>query len=313
MGLSGERERAEGTVSEPQDWTERQLIVVTGKGGVGKSALSCVLGRTLAEQGRRVLLLEVDRRENLQQMLGVPPSAGEMLPVSEGLHLQNLKPNQVVDWVVEKKVKIRPIVQRVLSSAVYHRFVEGAPGLNELAILGHALRVVRGEVPGPTIDTVILDAPATGHGVSLLTAPRLVAEAIGHGPFAELAREVADFVADGRRVGMVVVTLAEEMPVSEALELRKRLEGEVGRAPDLLVVNGLYPEYDSRTQASDDLADLWRRRHRVNADELDRLSSSWQGPRVDLPLLPIDAGEPLVAELTGRFRERIDDLAGGAS
>lgn len=291
-------------MDEVRDLTRRQLIVVTGKGGVGKSTLACVLGHHLAARGRRTLLLEVDRRENLHPMLGVPPSGGEILEVAPGLHLQNLKPKNVVDWVVEKKVKIGPLVRRILASAVYQRFVEGAPGLTELAILGHALRLVRGEIRGPVIDTVVLDAPATGHGVALLMAPRLVAEAIGHGPFAELADEVAVFVGDAERCGVMVVTLAEEMPVQEALELRQRLEGEVGRAPDQLVVNGLYPAFEGATDlpSDDPLAELWRRRWRVNAVELERLEREWPGPRVDLPLLALDDGRALVAAL-GRYFE----------
>lgn len=295
-----------------RDLARRQLIVVTGKGGVGKSTLACVLGHHLASQGRRTLLLEVDRRENLHPMLGVPPSGGEILDVVPGLHLQNLKPKNVVDWVVKKKVKIGPLVQRILASAVYQRFVEGAPGLGELAILGHALRLVRGEVPGPEIDTVILDAPATGHGVSLLTAPRLVAEAIGQGPFAELAEEVAVFVGDAGRCGVVVVTLAEEMPVQEAIELRGRLEAEVGRAPELLVVNGLYPEYgESEGEVEGDpLNELWSRRWRVNAVELARLDAAWQGPRVDLPLLALDDGQALVAALGQGFEQTLGETEG---
>jgi len=160
----------------------RKLIVVTGKGGVGKSAIASVLGHSLARRGRRTLLLEVDPRENLHQMLGVAPSGGEILPVAENLYLQNLKPQDVVDWVVEKQVRIKMLVRRVLKSPIYHRFVEGAPGLTEIAILGHALRLARGDLRhAPDLDTVVLDAPATGHGVYLLTAPKLFADAIMEG------------------------------------------------------------------------------------------------------------------------------------
>lgn len=302
---------------------QRQLIVVTGKGGVGKSALTGVLARHLAARGRRVLALEVDRRETLQRWFGVPPSGGEILEVSgeltEGLdgslHLQNLQPSRVVDWVVEKKVKIGPLVRRIQNSPVYQRFVEGAPGLGELAILGHALRVVRGDAAGaPPIDTVILDAPATGHGIFLLTAPALVADTIGQGPFSELAREVADFVADPGRCGMVVVTLAEEMPVQEALELRQNLVRVMDRGPELLVVNGLYPPLPDGVGeaqpadgiAVDDFRDLWFRRRRVNDSELDRLGREWPGPRLDLPLLPIDEGPELLAALEEHFSRLLE-------
>ncbi len=300
---------------------ERRLIVVTGKGGVGKSAVTSVLGHILARQGRRTLLLEVDPRENLHQQLGIPPSGGEITRVEKGLYLQNLKPRQVADWVVEKQVRIRMLIRRVLKSPVYHRFVEGAPGLTEIAILGHALRMVRGDMTGtlkgraPEIDTVVLDAPATGHGVYLLTAPRLFSETITEGPFAHLATEVASFVADPQATGLVVVTQAEEMPVQEALELRRELALKFDREPELLVANGLYPALpeslggqSSGDAEEDPVSTLWRRRWQLNVRELARLERSWQGPRIDLPLLPIDSGAELIRVLTERFEAQLDRL-----
>ncbi len=298
-------------MSPRQRLLERRLIVVTGKGGVGKSAVASVLGRSLARRGRRTLLLEVDPRENLQRLLGVPPSGGEIVEVAPDLHLQNLKPRQVADWVVEKQVRIGMLVERVLSSPIYHRFVEGAPGLTEVAILGHALRVVRGDLKqAPEIDVVVLDAPATGHGVTLLTAPGLFAETIAEGPFARLAREVADYVADPGAAALVVVTQAEEMPVQEALELRQALAERFGREPELLVANGLYPPPPDAGRR-DALAALWRRRRRLNERELARLERHWQGPRIDLPLLPIDGGAELVAVLGERFDTALESLEDG--
>ncbi|MDA8016878.1 MAG: AAA family ATPase [Thermoanaerobaculia bacterium] len=302
-----------------QPLQQRKLVVVTGKGGVGKSALTSALGRLLATSGRRTLMLEVDPRENLHQLLDVAPSAGEIVPVTRGetggrLFLQNLKPHEVVDWVVRKQVKIDMLVERVQKSPVYHRFVEGAPGLKEMAILGHALRLVRGDMGRevPPLDTVVLDAPATGHGVYLLTASRLYAEAIAEGPFADLAREVADFTADAEACSVVVVTLAEEMPVQEALELRESLQTRFGREPELLVVNGLYPEVpevDGPSHDADGLLDLWQRRRGVNARELQRLAREWDGARVSLPLLPVDRGPILVDQLTDRLGAELGRVA----
>jgi len=155
-----------------------RLIVVTGKGGTGKSVMTAALGRVLARSGRRTLLLEVDPRENLHHLCGAAPSGGEITEVASGLWLQNLKPETVADWVVEKQVKIGMLVKRILASPIYHRFVEGAPGLTEIAVLGPALRLVRGQASGqPAIATVILDATAPCHRVYLLTAPRLFVSA----------------------------------------------------------------------------------------------------------------------------------------
>jgi hypothetical protein len=276
----------------------RQLLVVTGKGGVGKSAVSAVLGRAFAERGRRVLVVEVDPRENLHQMLGVPPTGGEILPAGPRLWVQNLKPRQVLDAVVRERLKIDLLAGRVLASPIYHHFAEGAPGLTEIAILGHALRLVRGiEKKAPKIDIVVLDAPATGHGVRLLASPLLVADVIRSGPFADMAGELAAMIANPGRCGVVAVTQAEEMPVQEVLEMRLALREQVRKDPEALIVNGLYPEAPPDTGSDDELVALWHRRRLLNERELDRLAAEWPGPRLDLPLLAMDRGPELTTAL----------------
>jgi hypothetical protein len=265
----------------------RELVVVTGKGGVGKSAMSATLGRVLTGRGSRVLLLETDPRENVHQLLDVDPSGGEIVEVEPGLFLQNLRPRLALDQFVMAHLRIEYLVRKVLDSPVYVTFVEGAPGLKEVAVLGHALRAVRGEIAGcPEIDTVVLDAPATGHSIR-------------HGPFSTLAHDLAELVADAERCGIVVVTLAEEMPAQEALELREELERRLDRSPELLIVNGLYPPGDGPGGAGPnaEVVELFRERRRLHERERERLAGQWNGARIELPLLPIDRGVDLVAAL----------------
>ena len=277
----------------------RRLLIVTGKGGVGKTAVAATLGTMLARAGRRALVLEVDPRENAHQMLGVAPSGGEIVEVGERLYLQNLQPREVVDQLVRDRVRIELLVRRILASPLYHNFVEGAPGLDEAAILGHSLLLGEGRSPGaPPLDVVVIDAPATGHGVSLLTAPTLVSEAIAAGPVAELTGKVAELVADPERSAVVVVTLAEEMPVTEALELRAELDSRLDRSPELLVVNQLLPAGPPAPKPGEPgVTRLWRRRRRLQDREIERLTETWSGARWDLPLLPIDRGPELIAAL----------------
>jgi anion-transporting ArsA/GET3 family ATPase len=284
----------------------RQLVVVTGKGGVGKTVVSATLGRALAAAGRRTLIVEVDPRENLHQMMGTPPSGGDILEAAPRLWVQNLKPRQVLDQVVRDQLKLELLARRVLDSPVYQQFATGAPGLKEIAILGHAYRLLNGlgGVGVPEIETVILDAPATGHGVTLLSAPALVSEVITNGPFSRMAGDLATLIADPERCGIVVVTQAEEMPVEEALELRTALRDRVRRDPELLVVNGLYPpEPPSSPGPENELVSLWRRRRRLNDRELARLQESWPGPRIELPQLPLDRGLALLGTLGRCFAE----------
>jgi anion-transporting ArsA/GET3 family ATPase len=282
----------------------RQFLVVTGKGGVGKTVVTALLGRVLASEGRRVLLLEIDPRANLHELAGTPPSDGEVITVGPNLFLQNLRPAQVMAEVVRDQVKIEMLARRVTASPIFTHFVDAAPGLKQVAILGHAWRALHGHGPAAKlhVDTVVLDAPATGHGVTLLTAPLVVSGVVEQGPFGQMAGELAGFIGDATRSAIVTVTLAEEMPVQEALELRAALEEKIRRAPDLLVVNGLYPPVPaSRRQAVDAGEDLWQRRRAINDRELARLARHWKGPRVELPLLPVNRGPELVSSLLAQF------------
>jgi anion-transporting ArsA/GET3 family ATPase len=290
----------------------RQLLVVTGKGGVGKTVVTAALGSLFADQGRRVLLVELDPRETLHQVFDVPPSGGEVVRITPRLSLQNLQPRQVIEDLVRQHVRVEMITRRVMASPIFEHFVEGAPGLKELAVLSQAERVVKPKGSGrsahPRFDIVVLDAPATGHGVSLLAAPHLVSEVIERGPIGAQAHELSALVADPRRTGIVVVTLAEEMPAQETLELREALEEQVGRTPELLVINALYPPFPAaaRPDATPDdfLLGLWRMRREVNEREVRRLARSWQGPRLELPMLPADRGRRLLAGLRQQMLEQ---------
>ena len=272
-----------------------QLIVVTGKGGVGKSTVSAALGTLLANRGRRVLLVEVDPRENLHLLLDIPPSGGEIVEAASNLWVQHLEPRRLLDDLVTEKLKVGALVRKVLSSPVHLHFTEGAPGLKQTAVFGRALRLVEGH--GPKIlrrpDVVVLDAPASGHGIAWMAAPQLVSEVISSGPIGGMAVEIATFLEDRSRFGSVVVTTAEEMPVQESLELIEAMRERLDREPELVVVNALYPPLPARA-GRDQSTRLWARRRAVNEHEVDRLTEHWNGPTAEIPLVPIDAGPSLI-------------------
>jgi hypothetical protein len=284
----------------PSDLPTASLVVVTGKGGVGKSVTAATLGRSLHEAGRRVLLLEVDPRENLHELTGVPPTGGDLVAIAPGLFLQNLSPHEIIKDIVRDHLKVEWLVRKVAASPVFTHFVDAAPGLKELSVLGHALRLVLvyDKARAGLIDTVVLDAPATGHGLALLAAPLVTSEVIDEGPFARMARELTDFVRRPESCAIVVVAQAEDMPVQEALELADAVDTRLSRRPDLLVVNGLYPDVPRGLRDEGDaLTELWKRRRAINERQLDRLDAEWPGPRVEFPLLPIERGPALVDAL----------------
>lgn len=277
----------------------QELVVVTGKGGVGKTTLSLALGSLLAEHGRRVVVLETDPRESLHQLADTAPSGGEIVRAGPRLWIQNVQPRSVLEELVHERVRIAALARRIVASPIFENFAAGAPGLKELAVLVHARRLASGRRRRG--DVVVLDAPATGHGVSLLAAPQLVTEVIAQGPVGEMAQELAALIADAERCAVVIVTLAEEMAVQEAIELIALLRQRVARRADLVAVNGLYPPLPDPPPAAPPGAagamELWAARRAANERELARLGAAWKGTRVELPLVPIERGPALVAAL----------------
>lgn len=285
-----------------------QLIVVTGKGGVGKSTVTAALGAMLANRGRRVLLIEVDPRENLHLLLDTPPSGGEIVEAASNLWVQHLEPRKLLDDLIMEKLKVGILARKVLSSPVHFHFTEGAPGLKQTAVFGRALRLVEGHGPKQLRrpDVVILDAPASGHGIAWMAAPQLVSEVISSGPIGHMATEIAGFLEDRNRFGSVVVTTAEEMPVQESLELIGAMGERLDRQPELVVVNAVYPPLPARA-GRDASTRLWARRRAVNEHELARLAERWDGTLVEIPLEPMDAGPALVGVVGERLARALGD------
>lgn len=285
-----------------------RLVVVTGKGGTGKSALSAALATALARAGRRTWLLEADPRESLHAYFDLPPSGGRPVAAGPRLVLQNLSPIQVLDHTVRAKLRVELLARRVLESPVYRTFVEAAPGLKETAVLGRAYRLLRGrETMGqPAPDTVVLDAAATGHGLAGLTAPSALARTLGSGPVGRMAASVASLVEDARATAVVAVSTAEEMPVTETLELAAGCRESLGRPPLAILLNRLLPaDTDPEDCGLDpDAARLWRRRLALQAREIQRLGELWNGPLFHVPLVPEPPGDRLRIELARALEEK---------
>ncbi len=281
-------------------------MVVTGKGGVGKSVVTAALGKLLAGRGRKVLLFEVDPRENLHQLLNTQPSGGEIINASPRLYLQHIEPRELIDDLVREKLKVKLLVNRVLGSPVHRHFTEGAPGLKESAVFGRALRMVEGHGPRALRrpDVVILDAPATGHGVSWLAAPQLVADVVRSGPIGHMAELIATFLGDRSRSGVVVVTTAEEMPVEESLELMESLDQRFDREPEAVIANALYPVTDDE-ESDDPATELWRDRRAINVTQLERIDAAWAGPLAEIPLFPMDPGPALVGAIARQIEAQL--------
>jgi len=276
-----------------------RLLVVTGKGGVGKTVVSAALASLLARRRRPVLLLEADPRESLHRLFGAPPSGGEVVDAAPRIQLLNASPRAILDGAVRETLKVGALSRRVIASPIYEHFADGAPGLKEMMLLGHAMRVLDGETPPPA-DDVVLDAPASGHALALLAAPLLVADAIGTGPIGRMAQRIAHFIADPKRSAVIITALAEEMAITETLETARGLAERVGRPPALVVVNAVTPPVPAGAPRTGPLADtiaLWRARRGAAEEALETLAAGWDGATATLPLLAQEFGQGLVEEV----------------
>jgi anion-transporting ArsA/GET3 family ATPase len=227
---------------------QRKLIVVTGKGGVGKSTIATALGLLAARNGLRTLVVEVGDRQHIPALLGQhePSRVGIEVQLGEGLSSLSIDPDRVLaDWLRTLGGRVSSRV--LLSSATFQYFVAAAPGAREILTMVKALELTepedsrgRGRERG-AFDLVILDAPATGHALALLSSPRTFAGLARVGPIAAQARLVSDLLEDPERAGYVAVAHGTEMAVAETLELRDGLRAELGRELDVVVANAALP------------------------------------------------------------------------
>jgi anion-transporting ArsA/GET3 family ATPase len=222
---------------------DKRLVWITGKGGVGKSTVAAALGMAGARRGRRTIVCEVGSQDRLSRLFRREGVDGEETSLGDDLWATSIDPHAALrEWLA---TQVGGPLSRVLNSAsAFQYFVAAAPGAKELVTvtkvweLGQESRWNR---RARGYDLVVVDAPASGHGVSMLRTPKTFADVARIGPIHRQADRVWTWLRDRSRTGYVAVALPEEMPVTETLELDETLADEVGRRLDLVVVNGVYP------------------------------------------------------------------------
>jgi len=231
---------------------DKRLLWITGKGGVGKSTVAAALGLAGARRGRRTIVCEVAEQERLSRLFrheGISP--GDETHLSDGLWATTVDPRRALaEWL---RTQVGPLARALDASNAFQYFVAAAPGAREVVTMVKCWELTqqrRWDRRARAYDLVIVDAPASGHGVSMLRTPRTFADIARVGPIHSQARRVRDFLADRAATGYLAVALAEEMPVTETLELDDRLSDQVGRRLEAVVVNALYPRRFSAEQLS---------------------------------------------------------------
>lgn len=228
----------------------RRLLFTVGKGGVGRTTVSLALALAAARRGKQVLLIEFEGGRSLEKGLADLRDHADTAAVAESLGYCVVDGRTALEEYLGMVVPVRRLLGTIFRSAIYQYFVAAAPGLKELMAIGKIwFEAERRERDGEGPDLVIVDAPATGHGLQYLRMPQAAAETFGSGLVHREAERVAGLLRDHERTAAVLVTLPEEMPVREAVALHTGL-AEVGMACGGLVVN----EYHEPPCTPDDLA-----------------------------------------------------------
>jgi anion-transporting ArsA/GET3 family ATPase len=293
---------------------DKRLIFVTGKGGVGKSTVAVALGLVAARRGQRTIVAEVSAQERVQRLYGHSGRHFEEVELAPGLFTISIDPEHAMDEYL--RVKIGALGHALGSSRVFGAFAMATPGLRELLTVGKVWELAQLERRtrgADGYDLVIVDAPATGHGVGMLRTPRTFSEIARVGPIAHQAGTIAATLADPRLTGVVAASTPEEMPVTETIALAQALERE--QLPlDLVVLNAVYPERFSDSDLAELEAALHRTRSRLarsalraaisehararaQQEQMARLRVEVQAPILELPYLFVEEVSP--AEVAG--------------
>jgi anion-transporting ArsA/GET3 family ATPase len=293
---------------------DKRLVVVTGKGGVGKTTVAAALGLKAAREGRRAIVCEVAVQERLPQLFGESSGGYREHELAPGLYGISIDPERAKAEWLQYQLRSSTLAGLLGGSRIFQYLTAAAPGLTELVTIGKVWELAQLQRKTPRAapyDLVIVDAPATGHGMAMLRAPRTFSEVARVGPIHRQAGIIHRFLSDPTNTGVLTVALPEEMPVNETLDLGGRLREEMGMGIDRIVVNQVLPErfttaeakrlesVDGRDSEAIRVALTEYRRARVQRSQLRRLRRSADAPVSTLPFLFVP----------GFGREQIETLA----
>jgi anion-transporting ArsA/GET3 family ATPase len=216
----------------PDALIRQELLFVTGKGGVGKSAVATAFATTAARAGRRTLLVVQQPPRIVHPQLGLMADYSPT-SVESNLDLCNVDGRSALKEYVHRSMPMSTLYDWFLDTRAIKHFTEAAPGFDELMCLGKLYDLVTES----DYAQVVFDAPATGHASLMLRVPRTTAAAVRSGPLHTNAVKIQRLLEDHLKTCVIVVALAEEMAVREALELSRYVDGELGIALGPTIVN----------------------------------------------------------------------------
>jgi anion-transporting ArsA/GET3 family ATPase len=230
---------------------DKQLVIVTGKGGVGKSTVALALGLAAAAEGRRTIVCEVSSQEHTSRVFHRAEVGFHEVEMADNLWAISIDPDEAMREYVLLQLKVRAMRDLLFRSRIFGYLAAATPGLRELVTIGKIWEVAqphRKVKKGRNYDLVIVDAPATAQGVGFLQTPRTFANIARVGPIRAQAEALEALIVNHRKTGAAIVALPEEMPVNETVALERQLTEEVDVAVDRVYMNGLYPERFSKPE-----------------------------------------------------------------
>ncbi len=298
----------------------RRFIIVTGKGGVGKTTVSAAYATALAAKGKRVLVAMCNAKERLSSMLGSDLIGDQVLAVAPNIWAVNMTPEVALEEYGMLALKSKALYALLFDNKYVRVFFRAVPGIQEWSMLGKAWwhTTETREDGSNKYDVVILDAPATGHGLDMLRVPKVIVDVVPPGLLRRDAERAWNMFRDPEACGVVLVTLPEEMPTTETIELAGALTKELGMTIASIVVNGVLPPLFSRAErekleplvivpkdaGTSALGSACSRaiRERVQAESLARLEKELPIAPAFFPLLFEDAARPpAIKELAKRL------------
>jgi anion-transporting ArsA/GET3 family ATPase len=232
---------------------EKRIVFLTGKGGVGKSTVAAALGLVATRRGKRTIICEVAQQERMSSVFHTEGVGYHETEIADDLYAFSIDPQRALEEYLQLQIRIKPVYDLMFKNRIFTYFAAATPGLRELVTIGKVWELAqldRRVKRGAKYDLVIVDAPATGHGIGILRTPKTFSDIARVGPIKRQADAIYDFITDSDLTSVCAVAWPEEMPVNETLDLRRNLREELGLDLDRVFMNGLYPELFSEDEAA---------------------------------------------------------------